>query len=594
MWRTLCKQNGDGHAKALVIAAISLRQTDGARFASDDGGGGHRTGVAFAEQFPHECKNFISPDRWRQSLCLMEFCAEKGHFLLMAENISVINNMGKEFTFLWIIENYSYTWHDKGKELTSPDFSPDGLEGTSWRLLLCPRGGKEVDSNFSVYLERSGYDAGPDNFSLIFLIGVFTADGLNHHVSKINTAFDMGSIKGWSMCMDFEQFMRKVYSLYDSLYVYCTMWKDETEIRGTGQFTARTCIAIERISFLHKVESFNDLELNQKKTLQIQCHSNTGCLINSNLYVTKDSNDKGMIIIENIPSDSNCILRTQKVSLLDASGNAVECGDIDNRFDATLRDIGKLPLTLSKQIIIERKSDCLPNGELSLLCECTFSTGIELKKIEETHHYIPTTADVKRCCRKGSNIVAEKLHACSSALDDLTTFYNCQLFTDVELKIGKKSFPAHRFVLCARSPVFKAMLTKKKKKKRADCIQVNDMDDDTMQKFLHFMYSDKLGSLDLESAFRLYWAANEYEVEKLKLLCSSILIDYLSATTASDLLLLGDVCKDSGLKEAAENYILEHEEEVFGTDEWETLIDEHPKLVIKIMYLKYKKKKAGK
>ncbi|XP_055944474.1 speckle-type POZ protein-like [Argiope bruennichi] len=407
---------------------------------------------------------------------------------------------------------------------------------------------------------------------------------------------DVYGCREFLLINDVLQHQKADYLAQDILSVRCKIRKGEGSIHSVGQSTARTRIGMEKISFLHKLESFSALEPNQKKTLQLPSRSKTDCIISSSVYLTGCTCHDEKIMVEIRPDVSSYILFKLKLYLLDGSGNNTKCGEID-RFDATLKDIQKLPLSLTRQKILSRKSEFLPNDELSLLCECTFSTGVELEKIEEIRFMLPVAnlnQNFYNLTNKDIYNTAEKLSACSSALNDLKTIYDNQCFTDVELKTKTKSFPAHKLVLCARSSVFKAMLTSNMMEKHTDCIRVDDLENDTVQQLLLFLYSDELENLVWESAVKLYYAADKYAVEKLKVLCSSVLVNNISTTTASEVLLLADKHNDLDLKNFVEDFILEHEEEIFASDEWEKLIETDPQLVIKTMHLKYKRKKGGK
>ncbi|GBO33120.1 Speckle-type POZ protein B [Araneus ventricosus] len=174
----------------------------------------------------------------------------------------------------------------------------------------------------------------------------------------------------------------------------------------------------------------------------------------------------------------------------------------------------------------------------------------------------------------------------------MKSLYLNQFLTDVELKT--KSFPANKIVLCGRSPVFKAMLTNDMKETNTDCIQVDDLGDDVVEQLLFFLYSDTVETLQWEIASQLYYAADKYEVCKLKEVCSSFLVENLTPTNAGELLLLADTHSDGELKKSVEDFILEHEEQVFGSDEWEMLMETNPLLFMKAMHLKYKRRKGSK
>ncbi|CAL1294166.1 unnamed protein product [Larinioides sclopetarius] len=89
-------------------------------------------------------------------------------------------------------------------------------------------------------------------------------------------------------------------------------------------------------------------------------------------------------MLEINPPKKNQILAKRKISLLDRSGKIIECGESDNRLDDTRKDIGNLPLSITRQAILNEECDYLPEDNLSLLCGCVFSTGVEYEKIERT------------------------------------------------------------------------------------------------------------------------------------------------------------------------------------------------------------------
>ncbi|GBM70060.1 TD and POZ domain-containing protein 4 [Araneus ventricosus] len=575
-----------------------------------------------------------------------------------------MNSGKKEYSFLWFIENYSYCGRNLKEKLVSPEFMPEGQEGTSWSILLHPGYLKDKRGELnSVYLKRSAHDAGPESFSLKLEISVITENGSTLYSEECEHKFRKGAKRGFHPLLDMDElYVRKntEYLPRDTLGVRCRMWKGEGNVQNVGQCSARTRIGIQKISFLHRVKNFSAFKLYEENTIQIPSHSKTGYLLSSSLSVCHAMAGNEPVIVEIFPFDSNYFLWRKTLSLLDISGNNIEFGDVDYRFFVEAQQIEKRYKSFTRRFIMNNRNEYLPNDELSLLCECTFATGVEFEKIEESLHEIPMAAiknrfysahskhesqpakklshhssaseDTKmnhnnQCltnvelnaktfstnCNAPSTRpivalnqmenndpnkimynVAEKLSMCPSALDDFKALYNDHLLTDVVLKTATKSFPAHKNVLCARSSVFRAMLTSDMKEKNTDCIKVEDLENETVHRLLLFLYSDNLEELQWESALKLYYAGDKYAIEKLKVLCSSFLVDSLSTSTASELLLLADTHSDTDLKKFVEDFILEHEEEVFGSDEWEKLIDTNPHLVIKTMHLKYRKKKGGK
>ncbi|CAL1295578.1 unnamed protein product [Larinioides sclopetarius] len=498
-----------------------------------------------------------------------------------------------ECTFLWRIENYSYCWHKNGEGLVSPEFTADGLDDTVWTLHLYPRGGRpETEGYVSLFLYPYQVDDGPVDFSLKYEMSILAADGLSPRFETEYT-FTKGNGFGWLKFIQRKEILlhRKADLVHqDSLTVRCKMWRGEGDVRAVTEITARTRIGIEDISFLHIIENFNKLKANEKKTIQIRFPSKKDGALKCSLHLTEDSSE-GIIVVEIAPSDENQILSKCNIFLMDRSGKKIECGDSDNRLDDTRKDIGNLPLSITRQEILKKENDYLPENNLSLSCECVLSTGVKYAKIERT-----LCKDLSKVCYQISSDVlttgiyetADRFSAYPRAMDDLKSIYKNQLLTDVKLKTNTKTFPAHKVLLCARSPVFSTMLSSDMREKNSNIILIDDLEDDTVQQLLMFLYTDELEDLCWDSAMKLYYAGDKYQIERLKVICSSFLVDNLGISSACELLILADTHSDCGLKEAVEDFILNNEEQVFGSEEWEKLTKINPELALQTMLLKYK------
>ncbi|XP_062195124.1 BTB/POZ and MATH domain-containing protein 1-like [Phragmites australis] len=127
---------------------------------------------------------------------------------------------------------------------------------------------------------------------------------------------------------------------------------------------------------------------------------------------------------------------------------------------------------------------------------------------------------------------------------------------DVTFSVGGETFPAHKIVLSTRSPVFRAELYGKMKERRAWLVTVEDMQPDVFKALLHFIYTDSLPDWDdlddndyFEINRHLLVAADRYAMDRLKLLCASILVDYLAVENVATTLALADQHNCDRLKE---------------------------------------------
>ncbi|GBO22029.1 Speckle-type POZ protein [Araneus ventricosus] len=501
-----------------------------------------------------------------------------------------MSNKRREYTFFWFIENFSYCWHRKGESLISPVFTANGLEGTAWTLKLHPFVKHLGEDCIYIRLSRNE-DFGPDLFVMNYNLSIVAENGSAISSKRFTINFPKKfNGCGWSFPNSVENLQQLGYLPKDILTVRCKLWNGEGNADTVAPILGRTRIGIEHISFLQEVESFSAEEPNIKP-VQIRSRTKKECVVSSSLHFTGGIYCEKKIVLEIKLSGNDLIFAKCKTSLLDISGNTTKCAEVDSRFDVERKDIAELELSVTKDAIMTRKSEYLPGDKLSLLCDCTFLTGIEFQQIEETQNEITTTGKKLR----DSNISTEKLAVCPSVVDDLKDIYSSKFLTDVVLKTKTNSFPAHKTVLCARSPVFKVMMSNDMKEKNSNSIQVDDLEDDTVQQLLLFIYSDNVEDLQWETATKLYYASDKYQIEKLRLMCSSFFMDNLTPSTAIELLLLADTHSDSDLQKFVEDFILNHEEQVFGSDEWEKLMNANPELALKTMHLKYKtKKKVGK
>jgi speckle-type POZ protein len=90
---------------------------------------------------------------------------------------------------------------------------------------------------------------------------------------------------------------------------------------------------------------------------------------------------------------------------------------------------------------------------------------------------------------------------------------------DFELECNDgKTLKCHKFILAARSPVFRTMLSVDMKESREGFVIVPDLSSIVMKEVLRFMYCSTVENLD-EVAKDLIFAAEKYELNKLKEIC---------------------------------------------------------------------------
>ncbi|XP_020080893.1 BTB/POZ and MATH domain-containing protein 1-like [Ananas comosus] len=134
---------------------------------------------------------------------------------------------------------------------------------------------------------------------------------------------------------------------------------------------------------------------------------------------------------------------------------------------------------------------------------------------------------------------------------------------DVTFEVCGTTFGAHRCVLAARSPVFKAQLFGQMKEKNMQCIKIEEMDDAVFKALLHFIYSDSVppemeepqNSSSTVMAQHLLSAADRYELKRLKLICEEKLCQNIDVETVATTLALAEQHFCDRLKAACLEFI---------------------------------------
>ncbi|KAK1608769.1 hypothetical protein QYE76_032442 [Lolium multiflorum] len=151
----------------------------------------------------------------------------------------------------------------------------------------------------------------------------------------------------------------------------------------------------------------------------------------------------------------------------------------------------------------------------------------------------------------------------SDLSDNLAKLLQGKKGTDLTIKVsGGEVFHAHKIVLAMRSPVFDAELFGPMGGKEKQCIEIEDMQPTVFRAFLHFIYTDSLPAMDdfdnndsKELVKHLLVAADRYAMERLKLMCESILCKSLDAKSLAATLALSDQHHCTKLKDACIRYI---------------------------------------
>ncbi|CAL9115243.1 unnamed protein product, partial [Musa acuminata var. zebrina] len=123
--------------------------------------------------------------------------------------------------------------------------------------------------------------------------------------------------------------------------------------------------------------------------------------------------------------------------------------------------------------------------------------------------------------------------------------------TDISFEVDGEVFNAHKLVLAARSPVFRAQLFGPMKDVNMHCIKVEDMEPSVFKALLHFIYWDSVCDMERITGWdakcastlmaqHLLAATDRYALDRLEVLCEVKLCEDVAINTVATILALAE------------------------------------------------------
>jgi speckle-type POZ protein len=183
-------------------------------------------------------------------------------------------------------------------------------------------------------------------------------------------------------------------------------------------------------------------------------------------------------------------------------------------------DIGKIGMKVEDVLFGIQGSGLGPAKMTTMIKEDLGDGGsLQLFTVPLTKKVIGNWTAVFRICIEGTDPGYSYQLCDRLAKDQLwAALKNQQHLADVELLVKDKTFPAHRAILAARSPVFAAEFKKKQPGRNGPHqIQIDGVEPSTVENFLHFVYTgEPMGTLANEKLLKL---AEHYQLSTLSGLC---------------------------------------------------------------------------
>ncbi|XP_026411463.1 BTB/POZ and MATH domain-containing protein 3-like [Papaver somniferum] len=152
----------------------------------------------------------------------------------------------------------------------------------------------------------------------------------------------------------------------------------------------------------------------------------------------------------------------------------------------------------------------------------------------------------------------------SDMIQNIKGLLESEVGSDITFHIGSEEFRAHKSILAARSPVFKAMFYGQMGNPDMETTVIEEFDPFAFKAMLLFLYSDelpeahKLSDSDSVCTFTLMQhllaAADRFDLARLKLMCEEKLCEDMIADTVADTLFLAERYQCQELKNVCLNF----------------------------------------
>ncbi|GFY34563.1 TD and POZ domain-containing protein 5 [Trichonephila clavipes] len=416
------------------------------------------------------------------------------------------------------------------------------------------------------------------SFEVEYDIAILAEDGSVLHTSE------RGRMHPNNLWVSSVEFMPNILRVLfgETLKLRCRMRRTDGKAVKPITFFGRTVLRKYERSFLWDIERFSSLEPGQKVGFTNWTLVKEDGEEKITLNIQVNTEDKIMIFIDYSRKKNNYF--NLRLSITDTSGSKVDCGKYEdtpydliywkNAFHITFA----LPFT--KQYLMQNQTLYLKNDVLSLYCECSWRSNIESYRTIERIYFGISSPYIT------GEVSAKPMFDLKK---DLQCLHEEGILSDLKLRTTTHTFNAHKTILSARSPVFRAMFTTDMKEKIHACVDIPDLEDDTVHRMLLYMYTSALEDLQWESALKLYFAADKYQIATLKSKCCFFLQCNLRPNNLCDVLILADMHADGDLKEAALDFILTHED-FLRSEEWAEFAKNNATLAAEMIQLIWKRK----
>ncbi|KAF8777008.1 Protein maternal effect lethal 26 like protein [Argiope bruennichi] len=413
----------------------------------------------------------------------------------------------EEFHFRWQIKNFSFANCKTGEAIESPPFVVDILDETKWYILVYPNG-KEDEEYVDIYLSRAIDDYGGDNIPIIFTFELEAADS-----TRLECRISPRSFFTRNLAWGFNPYIKRSILLGDMksillpddvFTIHCHLERAPQEVNYIKEYIAESVMDIENLEFTWDIKNWSKIDAYSRVYKDARFNEECAALFRISILKSDDFANNLIVELRKLHPESETFL-TCSISILDAKGCEILTRITHHHFKHGF-DVFCWYLLYREEI----QHSYLSDDTLRLRCILNMDTG-------------KTTCKITQTIRASPNDEEQVKYNKNELSEDFLNMYLKGDFCDVKIRAGGREVNCHKAILCARSPVISNLLDKADQTSEGCVVlDIEDLDGDTLEQMIYFLYSDKINDLKYTQALELLVASHRYQIRYLTEKCSYI------------------------------------------------------------------------
>ena len=175
-----------------------------------------------------------------------------------------------------------------------------------------------------------------------------------------------------------------------------------------------------------------------------------------------------------------------------------------------------------------------------------------------------------------------KQNHCLEMMEDLRKAFKGKNSLDVTVNCEDNSFECNKYMMTARSPVFKAMFKHDTNENQTNVVNLKDIEPKVLEAMILYIHTGETPNIN-NIAKELLVAADFYQLDQLKISCQEVLSETIEAKNSIELLILSEMYTAPKLRKNALKFVSENMTTISSACDWKKELAGYPSLQSEII-----------